>query len=131
MNFFFFSLVDRGAYHIINMQLYKNNVGMDGEDHVDPPTAELVVTGTLVVTGAPVVAGTLVITGAPVQQRTINFYEETGPYGFLSNYHQRKCPIHYNGKIWPSAEHAFQGAKDPQLVQKLRFPCKTSFDKTS
>lgn len=37
-------------------------------------------------------------------------------HAFLSNFHE--CPVEYDGKVWPSAEHAFQAAKTPDASEK-------------
>ena len=34
-----------------------------------------------------------------------------GEYGFLSNFH--KCRVEFEGMVYPSVEHAFQAAKNP------------------
>ena len=34
-----------------------------------------------------------------------------GEYGFLSNFH--KCCVEFEGVVYPSVEHAFQAAKNP------------------
>jgi len=54
------------------------------------------------------------------QMPTIKFYEVTDAYGFLSNFDRR--PIYREGKIWPTAEHAYQAQKflDPELRNTIR-----------
>lgn len=43
-----------------------------------------------------------------------------GEYRFLSNFYP--CTIHYEDKVWPSAEHAYQAAKtrDTVMQEKIR-----------
>ena len=41
-----------------------------------------------------------------------------GEYFFLSNFYE--SPLWYNGKLWPTVEHAFQAAKvDPETAEKI------------
>lgn len=44
----------------------------------------------------------------------------SGDYRFLSNFYE--CSVEYDGKVYPSAEHAFQAAKttDPLYGQQIR-----------
>ena len=41
----------------------------------------------------------------------------TGTYRFLSNFWP--CPVWYDGRFWPSAEHAYQAAKTTDRKAKL------------
>lgn len=49
----------------------------------------------------------------------------SGPYSFLSNFYMH--PVHLDGKVYASVEHAFQAAKtlDPKLREPFRivFSC--------
>ena len=41
-----------------------------------------------------------------------------GEFFFLSNFYN--SPVQYNGKTWPTVEHAFQAAKvDPETAEKI------------
>lgn len=44
----------------------------------------------------------------------------TGAYRFLSNFYV--CPFEWDGKMWPTAEHAYQAAKcaDPAEADQVR-----------
>ena len=42
-----------------------------------------------------------------------------GPYRFLSNFH--KCPVYFEGRLYPSTENAFMAAKTLDLNQRRRF----------
>lgn len=41
-----------------------------------------------------------------------------GKYSFLSNFYE--CPFNYEGKEYPTAEHAFQAAKTDNPIEKER-----------
>lgn len=50
-----------------------------------------------------------------------------GPYFFLSNFFH--CSVLYEGRVWPSAEHAYQAAKTEDLVLRDMFlECQTAGD---
>ena len=57
----------------------------------------------------------------------IEFNSKSDEYGWLSNFWP--VPIEVEGRVWPTVEHWFQGAKfltgDPELAEKVR-TCKTA-----
>lgn len=59
---------------------------------------------------------------AQAQQPTcIEFNSKIPAYAYLSNFHP--APFTYNGRLWPTVEHAFQAAKfpdNPDLQEKIR-----------
>jgi ribA/ribD-fused uncharacterized protein len=53
--------------------------------------------------------------------QVIEFNSKIAEYSYLSNFHP--APFTYNGKTWPTVEHAFQAAKfpdAPDLQEKIR-----------
>lgn len=55
------------------------------------------------------------------QPQVIEFNSKIAEYAYLSNFHP--APFTYNGKTWPTVEHAFQAAKfpeNPELQEKIR-----------
>jgi ribA/ribD-fused uncharacterized protein len=55
------------------------------------------------------------------QVQVIEFNSKIAEYSYLSNFHP--APFTYNGKTWPTVEHAFQAAKfpdAPDLQEKIR-----------
>jgi ribA/ribD-fused uncharacterized protein len=55
------------------------------------------------------------------QPQVIEFNSKIAEYSYLSNFHP--APFTYNGKTWPTVEHAFQAAKfpdAPDLQEKIR-----------
>ena len=55
------------------------------------------------------------------QPQVIEFNSKIAEYSYLSNFHP--APFTYNGKTWPTVEHAFQAAKfpeSPELQEKIR-----------
>jgi ribA/ribD-fused uncharacterized protein len=42
-----------------------------------------------------------------------------GPYRFLSNFH--KCPVYFEGVLYPSTENAFMAAKTLDIEQRKQF----------
>ena len=47
-----------------------------------------------------------------------------GEYGYLSNFH--KCRVEFEGMVYPSVEHAFQAAKNPDPEYRGRIAACTS-----
>ena len=66
------------------------------------------------------------VDSAPARTYTVDMEENVmqvidsfgGEYSFLSNFH--KCKVEFEGMTYPSVEHAFQAAKNPDPERRRR-----------